>query len=146
VLYLGIDPGKSGAIAALNDDGNIVDVFKGSETEHDIANWLRATILAPGAKAVIEHVGAMPHDRRGAAFKFGQSYGFLRGLVVAYQIQFAEARPQKWQKAMECMTGGDKNVSKAAAQRLWPTFKITHANADALLIAEFCRRTCKEHL
>ena len=29
---------------------------------------------------------------------------------------------------------------KAAAQRLWPSTKITHANADALLIAEFCRQ------
>jgi hypothetical protein len=41
---------------------------------------------------------------------------------------------------MQCLTKGDKNVSKAAAQRLWPKLKITHANADALLIAEYGRQ------
>jgi len=39
------------------------------------------------------------------------------------------------------MTGGDKNVSKRRAQELFPEIKITHAIADALLIAEYARRT-----
>lgn len=34
-----------------------------------------------------------------------------------------------------------KNLTKARAQQLWPEYpRITHAIADALLIAEFCRR------
>ncbi len=73
-------------------------------------------------------------------FKFGASYGFLKGLLVGMQIEFEEVTPQKWQKAMGCMTKGDKNVSKSAAQRLFPREKVVHATADAMLIAEFCRR------
>jgi hypothetical protein len=42
-----------------------------------------------------------------------------------------------WQKSLGCLTHGDKNVSKAAAQRLFPGMKITHATADALLIAYY---------
>jgi hypothetical protein len=41
---------------------------------------------------------------------------------------------------MRCLTKGDKNVSKARAQELFPALKITHATADALLIAEYGRR------
>jgi hypothetical protein len=41
---------------------------------------------------------------------------------------------------MQCLTGGDKNISKRRAQELFPSLKITHAVADALLIAEYGRR------
>jgi len=41
---------------------------------------------------------------------------------------------------MGCMTKGDKNVSKRKAQELFPSMKVTHASADALLIAEYGRR------
>jgi hypothetical protein len=37
-------------------------------------------------------------------------------------------------------TKGDKNVSKRRAQELFPQLKVTHATADALLIAEYGRR------
>jgi hypothetical protein len=42
---------------------------------------------------------------------------------------------------MGCLTKGDKNVSKSRAQELFPSIKVTHAIADALLIAEHNRRT-----
>jgi hypothetical protein len=41
---------------------------------------------------------------------------------------------------MGCLTRGDKNVSKAKAQQLFPTMKITHAVADALLLAAYAQR------
>jgi len=75
-----------------------------------------------------------------STFKFGQSYGFLRGVLIASEIRFVEVRPQEWQKAMGCLSRGDKNVTKAKAQQLWPAQKITHATADALLLAEYFRR------
>jgi hypothetical protein len=62
-------------------------------------------------------------------------------LLTGEEFPFEEVSPQKWQKAMGCMTKGDKNVSKAKAQQLFPQLKITHAIADALLIAEYARRT-----
>ena len=46
----------------------------------------------------------------------------------------------RWQKYLGCLTKGDKNVSKAKAQELFPDLKITHAIADSLLIAEYGRR------
>lgn len=144
MIFLGIDPGSSGSIAALDGAGKVIGFVKGDSTEHDIEAFLRATCLVRGdVRVTIEKVHSSPQMGVKSAFSFGRSYGFLRGLIVGALVQFKEVSPQAWQKAMGCMTKGDKNVSKAAAQRLWPEQKITHAIADALLIAEYGRRTHK---
>ena len=57
------------------------------------------------------------------------------GLVYASRIWFAEI-------AADNSSGskGDKNVTKRRAQELFPGARVTHAVADALLLAEYCRR------
>lgn len=142
MIYIGVDPGGSGAIACLSDEG--VAFTKNSETETDVCDWLVENGLRDGygTCALIERVHSMPKQGVASSFKFGQSYGFLRGLLIACKIPFEEVSPVKWQTAMGCRSGGDKNVTKARAQQLFPKVKITHANADALLIAEYCRRQC----
>ena len=137
--WIGIDPGASGAIAIIHESGN-VNWIKNDSTEHEMADWVRDVAEAFDCSAVIEQVNAMPKQGVSSTFKFGKSFGFLIGLLTALRVPYETYRPQAWQKHMRCMTKGDKNVSKAAAQRLWPSTKITHANADALLIAEFGRQ------
>jgi hypothetical protein len=75
-----------------------------------------------------------------SAFSFGRGYGNLEMALTAAGIPFERVRPQVWQKAMGCMTKGDKNISKAKAQELFPDKKATHWSSDALLIAEYGRR------
>ena len=140
LVYIGIDPGQSGSIAVVFPSGNATWI-KLDSTDHDIADWLRDIQVNHHGICCIERVSAMPKQGVSSTFKFGRSFGFLQGLLVAFQIPFELVTPQKWQGFMGCRTGGDKNVSKVAAQRLHPSLKITHANADALLIAEYCRRT-----
>jgi crossover junction endodeoxyribonuclease RuvC len=142
VIVLGIDPGQSGGLAwiSTNTDealGN-VHAVKMPETERDTWEWL----CEFGAEnfAVIEKVHSMPKQGVASVFKFGRSYGFLRGCLIASGIPFEEVTPQAWQKEMGCLTRGDKNVSKAKAQQLFPTMKITHAVADALLLAAYAQR------
>lgn len=137
--YIGVDPGKTGSVAVIDTTANTVGYCKLDNTEQDIWSWLNDSINMLSACAMIEQVHAMPEQGVSSTFSFGKSYGFLIGILTAIQIPYEFVTPQKWQKAMNCRTGGDKNVSKAAAQRLWPTIKITHANADALLIAEYGR-------
>ena len=139
MIFLGIDPGKSGALALVDGGGGVVDYVKLNETAHDVSDWLRAhagTITA----AQIERVHAMPRQGVSSSFKFGESFGFCLGLLVCHRIPFEHVTPAKWQRALGCRTGGDKRISKARAQELWPSIKITHAIADALLIAEHTRR------
>lgn len=140
-VFIGIDPGQSGGIALVSDGFAFAD--KMPETEADTAELLWNTLaFKAGGKAMcfIEAVHSMPKQGVASSFKFGRSYGFLRGLLIGLKIPFEEITPQVWQKEMNCRTGGNKNVSKAKAQQLWPALKITHATADSLLIAECARR------
>lgn len=160
MIYIGIDPGVSGGIAAIDFDGCVVSAIKMPGTERDVLDvfmGLRsrlaaepATGLAPErhVKAVLERVnagvfgGAKMGQRMGvtSAFTFGCGVGALRMALTAAMIPFNEVSPLSWQSNLQCRTKGDKNVSKRRAQQLFPNIKITHATADALLIAEYCRR------
>lgn len=156
MLYVGIDPGKGGGLALLTEGGLVFDVRKMPETERDLADILEGwldTGRSEGArplKAMLERVnaGAWGAGKGGqkmgvsSAFSFGMGYGGLRMALTVLKIPFDLVSPQTWQKSIGCLTKGDKNVSKAKAQQLFPSVKkVTHANADALLIAEYCRRS-----
>ena len=137
--YIGIDPGKSGGIAIITP-GCVAYAHKMPETDRDLLDLL-SEFSADDNRAVLEQVHAMPGQGVTSTFTFGRGYGKLEMALCAALIPFETVTPQKWQKLMGCLTKGDKNVSKAAAQRLFPHLKVTHAIADALLIAEYCRRT-----
>ena len=141
---IGKDPGKNGAIAWITDGKACVE--KMPETLQDLWELIRDIrgplhwTPEPECKAYIEAVHSSPQMGVKSAFTFGQGYGNLEMALTAAGIPFERVSPQKWQKAMGCLTKGDKNVSKRKAQELFPSLKITHATADALLIAEYGRR------
>lgn len=142
---IGIDPGKSGGIALLGPSGYHESEALNKLTEADLADTLRKWSVAAAFEQVrviahVERVHSMPKQGVSSTFTFGQSYGFLRGCLHAISIPFEEVTPAKWQRAMGCLSKGDKNITKAKAQQLFPGIKITHAIADALLIAEYGRR------
>jgi crossover junction endodeoxyribonuclease RuvC len=146
MIHIGIDPGANGCIWAWQPDGHGCVRLNG--TEHDIASAFESMVtydsgLRRPCRAAIERVGAMPKQGVSSTFRFGVSYGFLRGLLVALRVPFVEVAPGVWQRALGCLSGGNKNVTKAAAQRLWPLVTWTHALADAALIAEWLRRQDK---
>jgi len=140
---MGIDPGYSGAISLVDHDGAIIETIRLKETEHDISTFVSG-YASDVEMAILEKVNAMPRQGVSSTFKFGTSYGFCRGLLVCHRIPFSVVPPGTWQRAMGCLTKGDKNVTKAAAQRLWPSEKVVHAVADAMLLAEYARRLAKQ--
>ena len=141
--YMGIDPGYSGAIAVVDENGALVDLQRLKDTEHDVADFV-AAYQQRTELAILEKVNAMPRQGVSSTFKFGTSYGFCRGLLVCHRVRFEVCTPGKWQRAMGCLSKGDKNVTKAAAQRLFPREKVVHATADAMLLAEYARRLVQE--
>lgn len=135
VLSIGIDPGWSGGIAFY--DGQIIEAFKfDGLTERDLSDLIQDRSLRP-CKVWLEQVHSMPLQGVSSSFAFGQMYGMLRGILVASHVPFETVSPQVWQREMRCLTRGDKNVSKAKAQELFPSIKMTHAIADACLIAMY---------
>jgi len=144
MIVVGIDPGVNGGIAWITDGRACVE--KTPDTLQDL--WelfqdIRAAASPPlgvgetKAMAYIEQVHSSPQMGVKSAFTFGNGFGHLEMALTAAGIPFERVRPQVWQKAMGCMTKGDKNVSKRRSQELFPQIKVTHAIADALLIASY---------
>ena len=145
MAYLGIDPGKSGALALIGRDGLTLDWIGLNETEHDVAKFIE--LYRPMIDlAVLERVGARPGNGAASMFKFGQSYGFCIGLLTAAKIRYQIHTPTKWQRALglvrpKLSRTEKKKINKSMAQRLFMgSPKITNRNADAFLLAEYARR------
>ena len=139
-VFIGIDPGVGGGIAVLDETGGILSMTKMPETDCDVLDAIRQGAIHGTPAATIEFVRSSPQMGVRSAWTFGVGYGRLRMALIASEVPFEEVTPRKWQTAMRCLTGGDKNVSKARAQELFPGTKVTHNIADALLIAEYGRR------
>ena len=142
---LGVDPGANGGIAWITDGKACVEKMPDTlrdlwELIRDITNHPRSSLDGRKYKAYIEAVSSSPQMGVVSSFSFGRGYGNLEMALTAAGIPFERVRPQVWQKALGCMTKGDKNVSKRKAQELFPDRKITHATADALLIAHYGTR------
>ncbi len=152
-IYLGVDPGASGGLAWTWDGASTVCSMP--ETDRDI--WYAIDTLGRSTDgrryrifALLEKVGgyvAGAAHPGSAMFKFGQSYGGLRMALTAAGIVWEEVTPQQWQRELSLSPrkktegkGAWKNRLKSKAQQLFPTVKVTLATADALLIAEVCRR------
>jgi crossover junction endodeoxyribonuclease RuvC len=137
-FWVGIDPGISGGAARMcGETGEITSTIKFSESERDIHEWF---LQIESAQAVIEKVHSMPKQGVRSTFTFGCQYGFCRAMLVAHLIPFQAVAPNVWMKFMGLKTRGDKKVNYAMAQERFPNVKITHAIADACLLAEYARR------
>lgn len=135
--FVGVDPGASGAIAVIDDAGLPISHIKNSNLDADLFRFVMSNEPSFG---FIEKVHSMPGQGVASTFKFGASYGSLRMLLTCAAIPYEEVTPAKWQGVLGCRSKGDKNVTKRKAQDLFPTVRMTHAIADAYLIAEYCRR------
>jgi hypothetical protein len=140
MLYIGIDNGSSGGIAVLNERGVIYAAVPMPPTDVEIYSSLIEYASADVTRAVLEHAQAFPKMGTSSAFNYGRGYGAMQMALAAASIPFDIVVPRKWMAALSCLTRGDKNISKRRAEQLFPGRRITHATADALLIAEYCRR------
>jgi crossover junction endodeoxyribonuclease RuvC len=139
---VGIDPGKSGAIAYVI--GRAAFAWKLRDlTDRDIYDRL-VWLSGFAERAVIERVAARPKQGVSSVFTFGENYGALQMALVAAGLPFERVTPGKWQGDLGCRTKGDKNITKRKAQELFPEVKIIHANADSILIGWWGLRTSRE--
>lgn len=144
--YIGVDPGKHGGIAVLDESGAVIDVVKMPETPQDLLGFLSQ--YKENSVCTLERVGGMPGNGGSAMFNFGKGYGHLQMALIALEIPTEDVTPNKWEKTYQLGSSGKfgktewKNKLKAKAQQLFPSLgkKITLATCDALLIAEYGRR------
>lgn len=151
--FLGIDPGVSGGLAVVRRLSGSITLTAvtdlASLTTRDVWNWLlRNCQPFTECRAVLERVHAFPQQGVVSMFTFGRSYGFLQGLLTAAEIPWEEVLPKRWQKEMNISPRATSETKLRwkrrlceHAQRLFPQAAITPATGDAVLLAEFCRRT-----
>lgn len=143
-VYIGIDPGKSGAMAVIWGDNIHVIPFDEAAYSNKLA---RSGLRGVNSVCCLERVGAMPGQGVVSMFRFGENFGFIRGLLQAFGIRYETVPPQKWKK--EFSLGKDKKASIEVAKRLFPDVSLRPTDrckvdndgmAEALLMAEYARR------
>lgn len=137
---IGLDPGAKGGLALLDVHTLKLDSFKMPDTPEELWKLINGlTILYSGnIIAYLEKLKANAFTK--ASWGMGLSTGHLQMALAGNGIRREEVRPNQWQRGINCQTGGDKKISKAAALKLFPDHKVTNYTADAILIAEYGRR------
>lgn len=145
MIYIGIDPGKNGALAMLWPDRTPEVVVFDEEAYR--AALERVQHSEEPAICCLERVGAMPKQGSTSTFNFGANFGYLKCLLDDHKIPYELVTPQKWKK--EFQITGDKNSSIAVCKRLFPDISLRRTDrckkdhdgmAEALLMAEYARR------
>ena len=160
-VYIGIDPGLSGAIACVDNNGRLLGVFDMPVTTLKINRGVRNEISIPllieifktlkpkfNAEifACLEKVHGMPKMGGAAMFSFGRTYGHLEALLAALEISYEAVPPQTWKKAIFNAKAKDKDAARILAMQIFPhassnfTRKKDDGRAEAALMAEYMRR------
>lgn len=157
LTIIAVDPGRNGA-TVIRNDGHLevvikhLEVFASNESLSPLATYAELIVKhAYGDRVMIVREAAS--SRRGNSSKSTWSFAYGIGRVDAaielalgsravYALQYLPT-PKTWMTAMDCLTGGDKNITKTKAAAMFPSLKVTHATADALLISEYAERFLK---
>lgn len=143
MMFMGIDPGKKGAVAVL-EEGRILYLMPLTKP-----NFFEAVDLSTeygDIIACLERVHAMPKQGAVSMFTFGEGYGWLKGVLDSEQIRYQEIAPQAWKR--EFGLNSDKQKSIEVAKQLFPEVSLflpggrkeQDGLAEALLMAEYARR------
>ena len=155
-IYIGIDPGKNGGFAIiLPDKEPIVKPWSNEMFVHDmrdVATLVERTAIGTDkplkAIAAVEKVGALPKQGVVSMFSFGQSYGFILGVLSALKIGYQLVPPSVWQREFSLSKAG-KQGSIDVCTRLYPNvsllptercIKKSDGMSDATLIATYASR------
>lgn len=150
-LFIGIDPGLSGALAFRS--GEEMDVLsmptltitkaKGHRRILDItvlANIIDdKTKNAARVSVFIERVSAMPKQGVASMFAFGESYGAIKGIVAANFLPMTLVTPVTWKAKLK--VSRNKDDARYRASQLMPRFahlwsrRSDDGMAEAALIA-----------
>lgn len=144
MYYLGIDPGRKGAFAVLNDTQ--IETYQAFDKQTFINTCYFLSRKQEKTRCCIEKVHAMPKQGAVSMFTFGELYGWLKGVLDAYEISYQEVPPQTWKK--EFGLNSKKELSIEVAKQLFPEANLVpHGSkkesdgiAESLLMAEFARR------
>jgi len=150
MYIIGIDPGLSGGIVALNgnDSSHIVDISdmpSGAKALYEHIVYLGLPMVP--ATIFIENVHSMPTDGHMGAFTFGKGLGHLEGVIAAMGLpEPLKVNPKEWMDVYDLKK--DKEEKKYDYKKRIKEYvltivpknrakEITLKTCDAYLIAEY---------
>lgn len=151
--YIGIDVGTSGALACLSEDGDVIKIIPFDEESY--RGFLEECKEECNVVCAVEKVSAFPGQGVISVFNFGMNFGFIQGMLYALRIPTNLVSPQTWKKAFGLIMKKDdtkaekKQKTIDAMKRIFPSVSLKRTPnskkdddgcADALAIAEYCRR------
>jgi crossover junction endodeoxyribonuclease RuvC len=150
-LFVGIDPGLSGAVSFRSDDNMSVEpmptlkISKGKGAKRILDLNALARLIDNGTKnasrvhVFIERVASMPKQGVASMFAFGETYGAIKGIVAAHFLPMTLVTPVAWKSKLKVSSNKDDARYRASQlmprhTHLWPRHK-DDGLAEASLIA-----------
>ena len=161
-LWIGIDPGLSGALGWKVDSGEcgvfdapVAAVKVGKATRRDyLAGAMHAHLAELCARfphdepqAAIEKVHSMPMQGVASMFSLGRGMGLWEGLLAGMSIPYQMVEPARWKKTVGLPVRADKGESRILAVRLFPELTTSFlrvkddGRAEAILIMHWLRQS-----
>jgi len=150
-LTIGIDPGLHGAIAIIDQSGELVSVTDLPFVHDKSLAWVDGDALqvmllnalsGRPARAYVERVSSMPGQGVASSFAFGLGFGSVLSVLQAMLIGMVLITPATWKRSYGL--GKEKRASLHKARLMWPRADLRlmkhGGRAEALLIAEYGRR------
>lgn len=159
VITIAIDAGIRGALAALDERGDIVLVGDLPVSTHGSQKWIRGDRFLPmlfaarrrdrPARVFVEYTPAFPLNREGdtdedgsargnnlnAASKKGMVLGSMLSILEMAELRFDLVVPVKWKRPLNLLMPNAtyrqrKNASLDLARKLFPTAPLTRQSDD----------------
>jgi hypothetical protein len=157
-LTLGIDPGMSGAIAVVADGEPTQFIDMPTMARPKSGNEINTAELSARLRgllqqysgayviAILENVHAMPGQGVSSTFRFGESFGCIKGVLGALAIPYKMVEPTVWKRKFGLL-GKEKDFARTNAIQMFPSIaghlarKKDGGRADALLMARWAHET-----
>ena len=147
-IYIGLDPGKKGAMAIMGYSNTTGERYMMKIIPLDPQEYIKTLKQFNGATVCIEQVHSLPREGVKSVWSFGQTYGWLLGVLDAVGLSYQTVPPNLWKKDFSLLRT-EKKQSIEVCKRLFPGIELKRTDrcrndddnmADAALICEYARR------
>lgn len=162
MIYIGIDMGIKGGLAALDEGGRILHALKMPTIKRDDENhidcfqvysWLYENYDSFDEEVIIytEKLHAIFGSAASATFNFGKTIGKTLGVVECLEMEYVEVRAVDWQKYIftkyeipeqqilkkgnKKPTRDTKKMARIAASKIWGMDVFDYIDNDGIIDA-----------
>jgi crossover junction endodeoxyribonuclease RuvC len=165
MITIGIDVGVTGALAAIDEAGEVVLLKDLPVAVHGSSKWIDGAELLPllfaarkgdlPARVFVEHIHGTPKMGVTTSHSLGLTFGSVLSILQIARLPFEAVVPSKWKRALGLIMPGatdheKKSASLDRARMLFPMAPLSrqkdNGRAEALLIAHYGQRHVLGHV